>query len=230
MIFLLHGDNQIASRKKLNFLIATARDEGVEVIRVDGLKAEFVDIIQALETPSFFSKKRLVVIEGLFSRVQSELKKKIIDYLKNVPAETDIVLWEKKGVPGTTTRWLTKSWKIELFKTPADVFKFLDSIAPRDSTKSLIYLDQSLKKDSPEMVFYMMIRRFRELMLAKELGKKGLKGAPWQITRIVSQSNKFTLNELVSTYRRLLQTDVDIKTGASLMSLSWHLDLLITSL
>ena len=67
----------------------------------------------------------------------------------------------------------------------------------------LTFLKQAIKKDSPEMVFYMLARRIRELIIALDLGKEGLKGAPWQIGRLIHQAKNFTLEQLTSIYQRL---------------------------
>ena len=103
----------------------------------------------------------------------------------------------------------------------------------------LTSLKESIKKDSPEMVFYMLARRIRELVIALDLGKKGLKGAPWQIGKLIHQAKNFTqhqedagqgLKQLKSVYQQLLEIDIDIKTGRSFMPLDWHLDLLIANI
>ncbi len=229
MIYFLHGDNQPVSREKLNQLLAEAKISRKEIIRLEGLKIDQNQLLQALESSSLFGQDKLIIIENLFSRPQSVEKKAIIKYLKKETIVPDLVFWEKKKITGTTTRWLPKTWKFTEFKTPVAIFKFLDSFKPNNQKQLLTWLLDCIKKDSAEMVFYMLARRLHDLIIAKDLGKSGLKGAPWQIGKLVSQAGNFTLDQLTQIYRKLLTIDTDIKTGASPMPLPWHLDLLIVN-
>ena len=230
MIFFLHGDNQVLSRVKLNELIENAKSEKKEIIRLDGLKANLNQVLQTLESSSLFGQEKLVIIEDLFSRPKSKERETIIKYLKKKNIIPDLIFWEKKEISGTTTRWLPKEWQYQVFKTPTIIFKFLDSIKQNNQKQMLTFLKQSIKKDSSEMVFYMLARRIRELIIAIDLGKEGLKGAPWQIGKLVGQSKNFSLDQLKEIYAKLLNIDIDIKTGSSFMSLDWHLDLLMVDL
>jgi len=178
LIFFLHGDNQVLSRVKLNELIENAKSEKKEIIRLDGLKANLNQVLQTLESSSLFGQEKLVIIEDLFSRPKSKERETIIKYLKKKNIIPDLIFWEKKEISGTTTRWLPKEWQYQVFKTPTIIFKFLDSIKQNNQKQMLTFLKQSIKKDSSEMVFYMLARRIRELIIAIDLGKEGLKGEP----------------------------------------------------
>ena len=239
MILFLHGDSQISSRERLIELVNQAKVEKKEIIRLDGLKADLNQVLQALESSSLFGQEKLVIIEDLFNRPKSKEKEAIIKYLKKETIVPDLIFWEKKEISGTTTRWFPKDWQYQIFKTPVSIFKFLDSIKPSNQKEMLTFLKESIKKDSPEMVFYMLARRIRELVIALDLGKRGLKGAPWQIGKLISQAGNFTqhqedagqaLGQLKSIYAKLLDIDIDIKTGRSFMPLDWHLDLLIADI
>lgn len=230
MIFFLHGDNQPASRERLNQLLTEARVSKKEIIQLEGLKIDQNQLLQALESSSLFGQDKLVVIENLFSRPQSGEKEAIIKYLKKEAIVLDLVFWEKKNISGTITRWLPKTWQFIEFKIPVVIFKFLDEFRPNNQKQLLTLIRSSIRVDSAEMVFYMLARRLHDLIVAKDLGKSGLKGAPWQIGRLVSQAGNFTLNQLIQLYQKLLNIDIDIKTGASPMTLPWHLDLLIVNM
>jgi len=81
------------------------------------------------------------------------------------------------------------------------------------------------------MIFFMITKHLRLLILASDLGKKGLKNMPpWRQGKLVSQGNQFGLDKLLNTYKRLLKIDCQQKTGKTPFSLSSQLDLLIASL
>ena len=143
MIYLFHGDNQVASRKKLTDLIAQAKREKKEVIALNGLKVNLTQILSALESSSLFDQEKLVVIENLFSRPKSKEKEVIIKYLKKKSVVPEMIFWEKKTIPGTTLRWLPKNWQIQLFKTSAIIFRFLDSLRPGNTKQMLTLLKEN---------------------------------------------------------------------------------------
>lgn len=240
-MILLHGDNRVVSRSELTKFVSEAKEKDREIIRLDGLVVSLTDIIQAFESPSFFAKEKLIVIENFFSRQKSKEKEQILDYFlkffeKDCPfldertVLKEVVFWEGKEISPATVKKL-KGWQLKKFKTPPVIFKFLDSFRPENKRELLFLLKSSIKNTSTEFIFYMLVRRLSQLILAKELGKEGLKGlAPWQQGRLVSQAKKFTLEQLTSIYQRLLKIDTDIKTGQTLMDFSWHLDLLVVGL
>lgn len=230
MIYFLHGDNLVLSRNKYNQLISQAKLEKKEIISIEGKTVTLTKLIQSLESSSLFGHDKLIFIENLFTRQKSKEKDNITKYLKNEKISPDIIFWEKKEISGKTLRWLPKNWQYQLFKTPVIIFKLLDSIKPNNNQQTINLLHQCLKLNQPDMIFYMIIRQIRLLVLAKELGKKGIKAAPWQIAKLLKQANNFTIKQLTNIYKKLLKIDISIKTGKSLMPLDWHLDLLVLSL
>ena len=230
MIYFLHGDNQVNSRQKLTDLVDLAKQDKKEVVKLNGLNLKLTDVLQNLETSSLFGQDKFIIIENLFSRPKSDEKDKIIKYLKKEKITPGLIFWEKKEISGTTLRWLPKTWQYQLFKTPVIIFKFLDALRPNNTSQVLSLMHDCLKNQETEMVFYMLARQTRLLIIAKDAGRKGLAGAPWQIARLLNQAGFFTLKKLVNIYKKLLKIDTDIKTGQTFMPLDWHLDLLIANL
>lgn len=227
MIYLLHGDHQPKSRNFLQEKIQRFKEEGREIIKLpENFKIE--ELKQALESSSLFGQEKAVVIENLFSQKSSD-QKKIIDYLlKEKDILPELIIWESKELRSTTLRKLPSTWKVELFKTPRLIFKFLDSLKTTTSGQSLSLIKECLKTEEPEFIFYMLARQVRLLILAKEDLLE--KMAPWQIGKLKRLAQNFTLKELLGLHKKLLEIDIKIKTGKTLMSLNQHLDLLILSL
>lgn len=230
MIYFLHGDSQLLSRQKLEDLVNQAKKRQREIIRIDGKSTSLTEIKQALESQSLFGGEKLVVLEGLLVKQKSKEKDEIINYLKTNDFSCGLIIWEPKEISSSITKKLPKNWQIFVFKTPAVIFKFLDSLKPKNTTQMLTLLRSSIKVESPEMTFYMLASRTRQLIIAFDLGKEGLSGAPWQIGKLVSQAKKFSLERLIKLYKKLLEIDTNIKTGKTLMPLDWHLDVLLANL
>ncbi|HUV46776.1 MAG TPA: hypothetical protein VMW29_01445 [Candidatus Bathyarchaeia archaeon] len=230
MIFFIYGDNQVASRGKLTDLISEAQATQKEIIRLEGKTIDQNKLLQTLESDSLFGQEKMVIIENLFIRQKSKEKDSLIQYLKKEPIKPGVIFWEPKEISGTTIRWLPKTWQFLVFKTPVIIFKLLDSLRPGNQTQILPLMKESISGESSEMVFYMIARRIKELIIAKDMGKTGLNGAPWQIGKLIYQAKNFTLDQLKSIYLKLLEIDIDIKTGRGLMPLDWYLDLLIVNM
>lgn len=208
---------------------------GKEIVALDGKKVNLTDLKQALEARSLFGQEKSVVVENLISLKHKSIKTKkqpgdIFDYLKSLPGDVDLVLWEGKKIDGRQLIRF-KNAKIQLFKTPAIIFKFLESIRPGNARLMLNLLGSCLKTEPAELVFYMTVRQLRMLLLVKDLGKKGApRLAPWQHIRLTSQANCFTMDKLLKVYKELLKIDWQQKTGRAPFDLRKSLELLLVDL
>ena len=115
---------------------------------------------------------------------------------------------------------------IESIVTPslsASIFKLTDSLAEKNAKASLKTLE--ILQDSGEelnMIFFMIVRHFRILIQVSDMISKGnpqnsiqkkLKQHPFVIQKTSSQSKNFTMELLEKIYKKLLQIDIEIKTG-----------------
>lgn len=228
-MLIFHGENLVTSRKRLkeeidNFKL---RFKG-EVVRFEGDKLNLTQIKQAVESSSLFGKNRLIVIESFFSAPPSAEKQKIIDYLKKTSPK-NLLIWEGKKIDGRIL--VPFKARLAQFDLTPVIFHFLDSLAPDNQKISLFLLHQCLNQDTPEMIFYMLTRQIKLLIIAKDLGKNGLtQMAGWQQDRLIRQAKKFNLPQLIETYRQLLKIDWQQKTGQTPFDLASQLDLFIASL
>lgn len=230
-MIILHGANIVASRQALTEQKERARQKGTELVMYSGKNLDLTKLKQALESASLFGGDRLVIIESFFFLPNSKLKESMLSYLKTANFQTALVIWEGKQIDGRMLRSFASKAKIQLFKLSAVIFKFLDSLQPNQPQISLNYLHQTLKTEPPELVFYMLARRTTYLLIAKDLGKKGLSGfAPWQQGRYLSQAEKFSQDRLRQLHRELLVLDWRQKTGRANFPLASAIDLLIINL
>ena len=225
-MLIYHGQNTVVSRNRLHEKIASFSGE---VIRFEGEKLSLVDLKQSLESSSLFGAERLVVVENLFSRRPSRAKEEILKYLKwQMPK--NLLIWEGKDIDGRTLKpfGITNSLK---FAIPAQIFNFLDSLDPTNKKNSLSILHQCQKTTPAEIIFFMLSRHIRYLIIASDLGEKGLDEFPsWRSRKYVFQAKKFGLKKLISFYHQLLMVDYQQKTGRSSLPLLAELDLLIANL
>jgi len=222
MITLLHGDNVEASRNELNLLKSQAKDK--EIRQLDGKHLDATGLTQALESSSLFGGETLVIIENLFGSLGKKTS-----YVKEFASRIascqgiDVILWEEKEVGKIAIDNLGKNVTIRLFKTPVAIFKFLDAIKP-NNVKALLSLYRQVEAmDAPELIFTMMVKRLRQLMmLADGVTPDGLQG--WQAKGLTNQARLFTMEKLLSMEKQLLDMEYSLKTGSSPFTLRQHIE------
>lgn len=224
-MILIHGDDQVESREFLSEQVNQAKAKDKEIIRFEGKEVSFEQLQQALEAKWLLGKEKFVVVENLLINSPS---KQVITYLaKSQPK--NLIIWEGREIKQSQIDKLKT--KAKLFKLPLVIFKFLDSFLPGNSRQSLNLLSQAVGQASAENVFYMLGRQIRYLIIAHELGQKGLSDLhPYQQQKIASLAKKFQLGQLLTLHRKLLYIDWQQKTGQAPMNLSAQLDLLVASL
>jgi len=108
----------------------------------------------------------------------------------------------------------------------------------RDGQRAARLLHQLLDEgEHPLALLGMIVRQFRILIQVKELSERGLsqqdmaarlKLHPFVVKKAVRQAMNFSTEQLETIYRRLLETDVAIKTGQ--MDAVLALDMLVVGL
>ena len=227
-MMILHGENNLLSRQKLNQEIDNfkLKTQG-EILRYDGQNINLIDLKQSLESPSLLNDNYLIVLENLFSGRTSKEKQKIIDYLKK-SLPKNLIIWEGKKIDGR----ILISFKGQNLRFDLDpvIFRFLDSLTPGNTKNSLSLLHQCLTQDSPEIILFMLQRQIKYFIIAVDLGQKGLTMMDsWRAQKLSQQAKKFTLVRLMKIYRQLLKIEAEQKTGRTPFNLASQLDLLIAS-
>ena len=120
----------------------------------------------------------------------------------------------------------------------ANVFEMVDALGQRDGQRAARLLHQLLDDgEHPLALLGMIVRQFRIMIEVKELSGKGLsqqdvaarlKLHPFVVKKAVRQAMNFSMEQLETVYRRLLETDVAIKTGQ--MDEVLALDMLVVGL
>lgn len=229
MIKVLYGENLVLSRNALLVEIDIAEKNGLEVIRFEGKNISLTELTQVLESKSLFGSDRLVIIENLFSLPKSKEKEKIFQLiLKNL--KSNLFIWEGKDLTKSQMAEFEHNFIFQQFKISSVLFKFLDSLKPNQKEANLQEFHSCLAQEVPEMIFAMLIRQIRLLILAKE-GEKSLGNlAPWQKNKFISQAKSFETEKLKEIYQKLLEIDFQQKTSGSPFDLAFSLDLLIAEI
>lgn len=209
MITLLHGPFSEASRKEFIRLKEEAKTKDIRSL--DGRTIDAAALTQAVESHSLLGGDTIVCIENLFGKLGR--KTKLIESLAGIinSSSADVILWEDKEVGVTVLKNLPQA-RVQLFKTPAIIFQFLDQ-------PSLKLYTSLIEQEAPELVHAMLVRRIRQLIQLRDgVVPAGLAG--WQLTRLTRQAKLFTMDRLLSMYKQLLDMEYSVKNGSSPFTLA----------
>ncbi len=229
MLTLIHGDDVLSSYKALDEL--KLKYENYEKIFLDGGKLTLTEIVSASDSLSLFGLQKLIVIQNFFSGTLNKEKEEILNFLKNQKNEAQIVFWEGKEVTKTILKKYLPSAKIITCQPPQLLFKFLDSLGEKPLPSILPMLHNLLQGQEAEFILSMLIRQWRYLIIASDLGMRGFSDMPsWQAHKFISQARFFNLKDLIASYRKLLSLDLQIKSGLTSYTLAQLLDIFFVSL
>jgi len=229
MITLIHGNDIAQSRKALEN--EKTKYSGDESVHIDGKKIDLTDIISACESSSLISARKTIIIENMLSFGVTKPKELILKYLAVNPTLHNIFIWEKNEVDKKILlKYFSKS-RIIGYQLPFLLFKFLEAIGSATKSEILSLYHLLLKTRDAEFIYVMMIRQLRYLIIASDLGERGLKDlAFWQTRKFTLQSHYFRLEELIQFYRQLLFLEYQYKTGQTPYNFQSLLDIFLANL
>ena len=203
-MLLIHGDNQLVSRK----LYFDLKSQSPDPVTFSG-SHNLTNIIQALESNTLFGASRSVFIEKPFSQ-KSAFVKDFTQYLKENKPER-LVVWEDKLMGVTVTRLFAPE-QIRLCKVSRSLYTFLEQISPGQQRQFLPQYLATLQQEPVELVLYYLFSQLRLLIQAKD------NTIPTRIpgfirTKATKQAVRFSLDKLVDLHLSLYHIDKANKTG-----------------
>ncbi len=103
-VYALHGDDAFLRREVLagiaRIVLPGAEDDELATRRFNGDQATLADVLDELRTLPFFTKRRLVIVEGADPFVTAH-RRELESYVEE-PAETGVLVLSVKLWPGTT--------------------------------------------------------------------------------------------------------------------------------
>jgi len=217
---LIHGDNTQASFERLQKFILVAKKRGWEILR---LSDSSLNLSEALTSTALFTQKRLFVLEEL-----ATVAKKELNWLKEKSQglEGNLVIYHQGNLAVRLLKSLPKGTKVEEFKLPKLIWKFLDSFYPGNARAGLKLFHQVLDKEPIEFVLALLARHLRDVYWAKA-DAQSLPYPVWRISKLKKQATFFPQERLTEIIRDL--ADADIRSKTSDTSLRNSLDFLLIS-
>lgn len=229
MIYLLHGSDFQASRKKLNEIITEYRKKNgdLNMHKFDAEETDIKRIKEILETNSLFSPQKLVVIQSLSACHDKDILFSVFGDLKNSSDTAVIILERELGVKQLEELKAYCS-KIQEFKEkatePADtkgIFRLGDSFFT-DKKEALRNLMSLLDEGHEEMgIFSYLLNHARTLATVKFYRDRqkevpaSHKIHPYVVKKASALTRPLPPDYLPRILNRFFEEDFKIKTGQS---------------
>jgi DNA polymerase III delta subunit len=205
-IIILHGDDSLKSYERLTKFTKEAKNRGWEVTDYN---------LDSIANQSLFGTERFYILKDY-----KLLTKK--DILNILQYDGNLIIYNEGNIPALFLKTLPKDIKIEKFELPRFVFKFADSFYPTNANACLKLLHELSTNEPIELTFFWLTRHVRDLYWVRQ-GKPNY--PDWRLSKLKSQSNKFTDKLLKEIIADLSKIDVKVKTSKA--NLKDSLDLLI---
>ena len=215
-IYLIHGDNNVASYERLQEYIKKGKSKGWEVSEIEDKETSITDTIRS---NSLFNNKRLVIIKSY-----SLIDNKVIEFVNTNNDDIELIIYHGGTIPVTFLKKLKNVKKNETFKLSKYIWKFIDSFYPGNVKNCLFFFHETLKSDPAELVFSILVGQIKDIYLFL-YSKKTIAYPPWRLGNIKRQADKFGKDKIVDAIDELADIDVKVKTTSA--NLKDELDLFI---
>lgn len=223
MFFIVHGDDSSASRQHASIIVGSRTP-----ITLDGKNISFSQLVDHLQSTDLFGSEKIIVLENFLSK--NKKKKEIIKSIQSTTLDIDIIFLEETKLPPTSLN-LLKGAEVKAFLLPQFYFQLLDSFAPGNAQYLFGLYHQVLNTTAPELVFYSLIKRMRQLIILHRHELKDSKETAalqsWQIEKLKKQLAKWKKENLFLVYQILHETELKLKSGGLPIGLSKQLDIVI---
>lgn len=204
-IFIYHGDDQFQSRRELT----NSLKKYPQTKHLEGNEISSENLIQT-SGGLFDQGNKAVVLEDFFSLSKKNLEE-ASKYIIKLNDSIDFFIWQGKRLyPNMINKLPTK--KVREFKLPNTIFKLLDAIGADNHQHLLTYLNGSFQTHPPELIFFLIQKRLRQMLLAK-IKSGQLSGAKWQKQRLYSQVRNLSENLISTWYIITINIEWKNKTG-----------------
>lgn len=229
MLILIHGDDSVASRKKLSEILDSHPD--YQIVRLNGKTLDEEQFVTAALSQSLFAEKKLIIIESLLGDLRIKVKQHLVSRVADPSITHTVVVWEDKTIEKTTRTKYFAQAKDYHCALPAQLFTFLDSVGRESGARLVTVFHALVRHEDPLLILGMLLRQWRYLVLAQDLGLGGFPSyQQWQAQKYFSQARYFSPDKLVASYRQLLAIDYKIKTGQTPMNTTQLIDMFLLTL
>ena len=201
-IYLIHGDNNIASYERFREYLDKAKLKQWEVINIENK-----DIINVLRSVSLFNEKRIFAV-----RNYNLIDNNTLDFINKNKDELEFVIYHDNLIPSTFIKNLHNVKKNEVFRLSKHLWKFIDNFYPGNSKALIYHLNESVKHDPIELIFSILSGYLKDIYLFLN-SNKSLNYPEWRMQKLKILSSKFGKEKLIEVINELANIDLKVKTS-----------------
>lgn len=221
---ILHGDNQVLSRKKFIVLTTLAKKENLELVRLDWNKAEDKDLHSLSLSQSLLANGVCVAVENFFTG-----NTKWAEIIAGLDlTKTTFIFWENKALTPAIQKKLEFKFLVQEFPIPKTVFNFLDSLFTNNKNNIINLFEKARIGNPDEMLLVMMARQIRLLYWAS-IEPDTLTLPDWMKNKLILQGEIINKGRLVCLHSNLLELDRKAKKSQLPENLGSSLEILLAS-
>lgn len=165
MIFFLYGQDSFRSRRKLNELkekfLREVDPSGDSLNIVDGETATIGKISEAAGAGTLFAKKRMIVIENIFSNKNQSILEQVFEHFKNKKSDGNIIIFRDDSI------------KLKKGKTKEEALKLDSAGRERKLAGGALKLFNFLIKQKFAQQFSILSNTEAALWIKKEVDARG---------------------------------------------------------
>ncbi len=219
MFHIIAGEDTSRARARFVELKKSLQEKGITFTELT--ESSLDELGWKLASPSLFESPGGYVIDSILHKKKVQEKISAFDL-----ANTHLIGFDTKSYEPALRRMYPTA-QIEFFKLPTSLFSFLDSFTPGKAKYCVPLLKEIMTDENDPMIFFLLRKRIRDLILIRSGGKPSAKQA-WQVQRLATQANQWSLESLKKLYLNLFQIEKNTKTSSMTSSLQKSLETLIT--
>jgi len=203
---VIAGDDTEKINLRLRQLIQSAKEKSYSISKISDANVNLESLLRASDL--FFDKK-FILVEKISFLTKDDFAaiSKYSDFQNLV-----LCILSQKAVSRQKLKLLGSNLKVESYNLPAVIWKFLDSLKPKNAKNALDYLSKVSEVEPIELTFHLLSQRFIQLYLAK-VKPSELKLQSWQVVRLQSQAENYSERDIKALIEKLSEIDVEAKTG-----------------
>ena len=226
MLTIICGEDQITARRFLLSMKDSYKNKGYSLQNVAAN-----DLTEVYKNSSgvvdLFGQKTVYFVDSLSKQYKGRVKTPYKRTVEAITKDKNIYLidWEagKSGYELSTLKRLADSF--QEYKPTKNVFQLLDSCYPSNLRNFLSTLNVVLNTQEQMFVYTLLTRHVKKLIMAGD-GHFDSKTAPWQKSKLQSQSRLWKLKNIIGFYEGLIKIDISTKSGSGTFDIRDSIEIL----
>lgn len=225
-VIVLYGEDTISLDK---YLLKLRKKYN----KVEYLEDLTLPIIQSkILSLGFFPENKLYILKNVFvnqvrvGKVSKNLDK-ILTLINSQINNLDFIFLDDDAKKIKYYKKYFSNAQYKEFKIALYLFYFLDQFKPQNLDKCLSYFQKAKQKNAPELIFYLLKRRVKNLLA---LSNNSLKAnyQSWQLAKLKTQLNHWSVSKLVQIYKAFYRIEKGIKSGNNPLDIEKSLEILLS--